>query len=98
MLMDNPLFRNELRAVVNDFAPHLLTVDPWNSVARDAMEKDYQQSFVWLREILAERPENPACLIVHHLRKPKSEDRARGRGLAISWQGATPFFRFREAR
>ena len=53
MLMDNPLFRIELRAMVADFAPHLLTVDPWNSVARDAMEKDYQQAFVWLREALA---------------------------------------------
>ena len=92
MLMDNPLFRNELRAIVNDFAPHLLTVDPWNSVARDAMEKDYQQAFVWLREILVERPENPACLIVHHLRKPKSEDRARGRGLVNLMAGSYTIF------
>lgn len=92
MLMDNPLFRAELRAVVNDFAPHLLTVDPWNSVARDAMEKDYQQAFIWLREILAERPENPACLIVHHLRKPKAEDRARGRGLVNLMAGSYTIF------
>lgn len=92
MLMDNPLFRAELRAMVNEFAPHLLIVDPWNSVARDVMEKDFMQAFVWLREILAERPENPACLIVHHLRKPKAEDRARGRSLVNLMAGSYTIF------
>jgi len=92
MLMDNPLFRTELRAMVADFAPHLLTVDPWNSVARDAMEKDYQQAFVWLREALAESKENPACLVVAHTRKPKTDDRARGRGLINLISGSYTIF------
>src|SRR5262245_35136436 len=41
MLMENPFFRTELRAMVVDFAPQLLMVDPWNRVTRDTMEKDY---------------------------------------------------------
>ncbi|MEO8353977.1 MAG: AAA family ATPase [Chthoniobacteraceae bacterium] len=92
MLMDNPLFRIELRAMVKDFSPHLLTVDPWNSVARDAMEKDYQQAFVWLREVLSESKENPACLVVAHTRKPKADDRARGRGLINLISGSYTIF------
>jgi hypothetical protein len=46
------------------------------------MEKDYQQAFDRLREVLAESSELPACLIIHHLRKPKNEDRHRGRSLS----------------
>ena len=77
----NPHFRAELKAVMRDFAPHLVVIDPWNALARDAMEKDYQLAFDQLRECIKESPENPACLIVHHLRKPKSEDRHKGRSL-----------------
>ncbi len=88
MLMDNPLFRAELRAAVDDFAPHVLLIDPWNSVARDSMEKDYQMAFNWLREILAGRPEDPAIVIIHHLRKPKDTDRARGFGLINLMSGS----------
>jgi hypothetical protein len=46
------------------------------------VEKDYQQAFDRLREVLAESSELPACLIIHHLRKPKNEDRHRGRSLS----------------
>ncbi len=92
MLMHDPLFRAELRAIVADFGPHVFIIDPWNSVVRDAMEKDYQEGFKWLREILAGLAENPACLIVHHLRKPKPEDRARGRGLLNLMAGSYTIF------
>jgi len=92
MLMDNLEFRAQLRAFVNDFKPHLLIIDPWNSVTRDVMERDYHQAFVWLREILADCPENPACVIVHHLRKPRAEDRAKGRGLINLMAGSYTIF------
>ena len=87
LALQNPLFRNELKAMVRDFAPNLLIVDPWNACVRDSMEKDFQEGFSRLREVLAEAPGEPACLILHHLRKPKSEDRHKGRNLAnlLSW-------------
>ena len=92
MAMDNPLFREELRGAIESFGPQLIIIDPWNSVARDAMEKDYQQAFVWLREIAAACPENPAILIIHHLRKPKGDDRAYGRSLVNLMSGSYIIF------
>jgi hypothetical protein len=87
-----PQFQAELKAAIRDFAPHLLVVDPWNALARDAMEKDFQEAFDKLRKVLAESTENPACLIIHHLRKPKSEDKHRGRSLAYLMSGSNIIF------
>ncbi|NUO78858.1 hypothetical protein HUU05_02190 [candidate division KSB1 bacterium] len=88
LALSNPLFRAELKAMIRDFQPHLVIVDPWNSCVRDAMEKDFQEGFARLREVLAESPTEPACLILHHLRKPKSDDRHKGRNLAHLLSGS----------
>jgi hypothetical protein len=77
----NVAFRAQLKAAVRSFRPDLVVIDPWNAVTRDSMEKDYQQTFTYLREVLAELRERPACLIIHHLRKPKSDDKYGGRNL-----------------
>lgn len=70
------------------FAPELVVVDPWNACVRDAMEKDFQEGLTRLREVLAEAPKEPACLILHHLRKPKSDDRQKGRNLTNLLSGS----------
>lgn len=88
LALQNPLFREELKAVMRDFKPHLLIVDPWNACVRDAMEKDFQEGFTRLREVLAESPNEPACLILYHLRKPKSDDRHKGRNLGHLLSGS----------
>lgn len=88
LALANPLFRAELKAMVRDFQPHLLIVDPWNACVRDAMEKDFQEGFTRLCEVLAESPNEPACLILHHLRKPKNDDRHKGRNLAHLLSGS----------
>ena len=77
----NTVFRAELKAALRDFGPDLVVFDPWNDIARDSMERDYQEAFERLRDIVAEVP-NAACLILHHLRKPRAEDRHKGRSLA----------------
>jgi energy-coupling factor transporter ATP-binding protein EcfA2 len=82
LAIGDPKFRVELKAVLKDFAPGLLVVDPWNALCRDAMEKDTQEAFDRLRDVIAESPVPTATMIIHHLRKPKAEDRHRGRGLA----------------
>src|SRR5262249_50025934 len=51
-----------------------------------------QEAFEKLRIALAESPENPACWIVHHLRKPRSDDRHRGRSLAYLMTGSNLIF------
>jgi AAA domain len=83
----NPAFRAELKAAVRDFKPDLVIIDPWNACVRDSMEKDFLEGFEWLREIMAEVPD-AACLILHHLRKPRSEDRHKGRNLANLLSGS----------
>jgi hypothetical protein len=77
----NAIFRADLKAALRDLRPDLVVFDPWNDIARDSMERDYQEAFERLREVMAEVP-HAACLIVHHLRKPRSEDRHKGRSLA----------------
>ncbi len=84
----NPDFRAQLCAYVREFKPGLIVLDPWNSVARDSMEKDYLAAFESIREVLATVEPKPACLIVHHLRKPKAEDKQRGRSLAHLMAGS----------
>jgi energy-coupling factor transporter ATP-binding protein EcfA2 len=88
LALANALFRKELGAMIRDFAPQLVIVDPWNACVRDSMEKDFQEGLTRLREVLAEAPEEPACLILHHLRKPKAEDKQRGRSLANLLSGS----------
>lgn len=83
----NAYFRADVKAALRDFGPQLVIVDPWNNVTRDTMEKDYLEAFERLREVMAEAPD-AACLILHHLRKPRSEDRHRGRSLANLLSGS----------
>jgi hypothetical protein len=83
----NPHFRADLKAALNDFGPQLVIIDPWNACVRDSMEKDFLEGFERLREVMAEAP-NAACLILHHLRKPRAEDRHKGRNLANLLSGS----------
>ena len=88
LALANGLFRKELGSIIRDFAPELVVVDPWNACVRDSMEKDFQEGLTRLREVLAEAPKEPACLILHHLRKPKSEDKHKGRNLTNLLNGS----------
>ena len=63
-------------------------VDPWRSVTRDSTEKEYSEALSRLRGVLSTAPQKPACMIVHHLRKPKTEDRHKGRNLAFLLSGS----------
>jgi hypothetical protein len=78
----NPGFRAELRSIMQDFAPELVVVDPWNACVRDEMAREFQEGLSFLREITASGPQKCATLILHHVRKPREGDRQRGRGLA----------------
>ena len=88
----NPVFRAEAAAMMADFAPHLVICDPLNALLRDSQERDVNECFGFLREILSASPENPACLLIHHLRKPKSDDRHKGRNLSNLLAGSYTIF------
>ena len=80
-------FRGQLKASIREFQPQLIIVDPWNRVAKDSMQKDFQEALEHVCEVMEEFPDS-ACLILHHLRKPKAEDRQKGRGLANLLSGS----------
>lgn len=88
----NPAFRAEAAAMMAEFAPHLVICDPLNALLRDSQERDVNECFGFMREILSASPENPACLLIHHLRKPKSDDRHKGRGLSNLLAGSYTIF------
>jgi hypothetical protein len=85
-------FRREVTALVKDFAPQLIMLDPWNQATRDSQERDYIEALSRFREIVAESPENSASLVAHHLRKPKTEDRHKGRSLAYLLSGSNALY------
>ncbi len=84
---DQPDFRDELGRLLEGFQPDLVVIDPWNHIARDSREADFQEAMAKLKECLG-YANNPACLIVHHFRKPKDENKAHGRSQAFHAAGS----------
>jgi hypothetical protein len=74
-------FRRALSAAIADFAPDILIVDPWNSVAREQDSKEYLDTFALLRSVLPRGDDAPALGIVAHTRKPRADERHSGRSL-----------------
>jgi AAA domain-containing protein len=80
VLMEDPVFRAQLRTKINEFNPHLLVIDPLNSFVPEGLGREVRLAYIWIREVLADC-DDPACLIIHHFRKPREQDSYKGRGL-----------------
>ena len=87
-----PEFREALKKVMAEFQPDVVICDPLNALIRDSQERDVAEAFGFLREIMAASPTNPMCLLLHHLRKPKSEDKHKGRNLSNLLAGSYTIF------
>jgi hypothetical protein len=74
-------FRAQLAAVIAEFKPDIVIFDPWNAAARDEKAREYIETFDLLRSVLPLGDDAPAVGIVAHTRKPKADERARGRAL-----------------
>ena len=74
-------FRKQLSDAVQEFAPDVVIVDPWNAVAREQDSKEYLDTFDALKSVLPRGDDAPALGIVAHTRKPKSDERYSGRAL-----------------
>ena len=74
-------FREQLAAAVAGFAPDVVIYDPWNAAAREQDSREYLDTFDALRSVLRFGDDAPALGIVAHTRKPKTDERASGRGL-----------------
>jgi hypothetical protein len=76
--------RSDFRALVAksiaEFAPDVVLLDPWNSVARDQEQRTYLDTFAMVRSVLPTN-DTPALGIVAHTRKPQTDERASGRAL-----------------
>ena len=76
---DRPEFRVQLRRAIDEFAPDVFLLDPFNRLVADDKAKDYKQAFDDLLAVLPTGDDSPALGIVTHTRKPKAEERASGR-------------------
>jgi hypothetical protein len=67
-----------LRNEIAGFAPDMVIIDPFNSVARDQEQRTYLETIDLVRSAL---PLNTALVIIAHTRKPQPNERAVGRSL-----------------
>jgi hypothetical protein len=74
-------FREDLKAKIDIFQPGIVTIDPWNAVARDDKAKDYLETFDLVRSVIPSGDDAPAIGISAHTRKPLANERASGRSL-----------------
>jgi hypothetical protein len=88
MSLQNLHFRRALTELLREMQPDLLVLDPWRNCVRDSTEKEYAEALAKLREVLGSVPKRPAVLILHHIRKPKSEDWHSGRSLGFLLSGS----------
>ncbi len=60
-------------------------IDPWNHIVADSKQADYSQALKGLDSIMPEKPEEqPALLIVAHLREPQFANAVRAGGTDLS--------------
>jgi LmbE family N-acetylglucosaminyl deacetylase len=78
LTFNNPEFQDDLAAIIADFKPHVVLLDPWNAAARDDRQKDYAETFDIIRAILPKGDDKPALGIVAHTRKPQTGERRNG--------------------
>ncbi|HUJ08605.1 MAG TPA: AAA family ATPase [Verrucomicrobiae bacterium] len=81
LAFDRAEFCEAVSAAIADFRPDVIVIDPWNAVARDEKAKDYLETFNAIRAVIPTGDNAPALVIVAHTRKPKSEEKYRGRDL-----------------
>lgn len=89
MRFDAPDFCTALKAELDAFAPDVVVLDPWNSVALDDKQRDYLEAFRSIRAVIPAGETSPALVIVAHTRKPKkTERRPTGRELLHELAGS----------
>ena len=82
-------FRQAVAALVRQFKPDVVIIDPWTAVAADDMAKDIIDKLAEIRTCFPAGDECPALVIVAHTKKPRIEDKGnRGRALMYSVSGS----------
>jgi len=81
LCFDRSDFRDRLSAVIDDFAPGVIIIDPWNAASRDEKARSMLETFESIRSIIPAGDDGPAIGIVAHTRKPQTGERSSGRAL-----------------
>ncbi len=81
LAFDRAEFCGAVSAAIADFQPDVIVIDPWNAVARDEKARDYLDTFNTIRAVIPSGDTAPALGIVAHTRKPKSDEKYKGRDL-----------------
>jgi hypothetical protein len=81
-------FQREVKAELGSFKPGLMGLDPFNEAVEDETLKEFSRGLAELRRMLHGVEPPPACMILHHFRKPKAEDARSGRSLAHLLSGS----------
>jgi hypothetical protein len=78
LTFSNPEFQADLVAIIAEFKPHVVMLDPWNAASKDDRQRDYAETFDVIRAILPKGDDKPALGIVAHTRKPQTGERRNG--------------------
>jgi hypothetical protein len=82
LAVSDPEFRRAVKNEIRSFDPGLVVIDPFTNLVNDLGHRDYKEALDHIRDIIPERPDQPAILIVAHCRKRgQGTKRVRGRGL-----------------
>jgi hypothetical protein len=82
LAVSDPEFRRAVKNEIRSFDPGLVVIDPFTNLVNDLGHRDYKEALDHIRDIIPERPDQPAILIVAHCRKRgQGSKRVRGRGL-----------------
>jgi LmbE family N-acetylglucosaminyl deacetylase len=60
LTFNNPEFQADLVAIIEEFKPHVVMLDPWNAAAKDDRQRDYAETFDIIRAILPKGDDKPA--------------------------------------
>ena len=96
LAFNNAKFRDQLGKIIAEFGPDLIIIDPWNNVAHDITQKDYDTALSHIRLVVPSGDDSPAVFIICHTRKPQAHERANGRALLNTVAGS--YFLGAEAR
>lgn len=88
LAFDDPQFCQELRAMLAEFKPDVVVLDPWNRATRDTFEKDYREAFDRVLACLGHGDDRAALMICAHVKKPRIGERSHGRGLLNQLSGS----------
>lgn len=82
LAVSDPEFRRLIKSEIRQFNPGLVVIDPFTNLVNDLGHRDYSEALAYIRDIIPERADQPAVLIVAHCRKKANgAKRAKGRAL-----------------